>query len=183
MSTRMALQNRKRSQGPNCPKALNEDVKAVAQDFRSIANDASPLLRTYLKKARLSPERGSRLLIVLPDEVKRCCGKGTAEHKEEIERLIGKMRKTGRYRSPAAWKKAEGLRTVSWILKFDPYGNNNRRLGGYEDGKTWRISRRRNAWEYGKSDEAGTEDAASDGRTGKKKWRQRSLLPLPEAEQ
>ena len=32
------------------------------------------------------------------------------------------------------------------------------------DGKKRRISRRRNAGEHGKSDEAGTEDAASDGR-------------------
>ena len=72
---------------PELPKALNEDVKAVAQDFRSIANDASPLLRTYLKKARLSPGEGSRLLIVLPDEVS-AAAVGTAEHKEEIERLI-----------------------------------------------------------------------------------------------
>ena len=72
---------------PELAKALNEDVKAVAQDFRSIANDASPLLRTYLKKARLSPGEGSRLLIVLPDEVS-AAAVGTAEHKEEIERLI-----------------------------------------------------------------------------------------------
>ena len=32
---------------PELPKALNEDVKAVAKDFRMIAGDASPMLRTY----------------------------------------------------------------------------------------------------------------------------------------
>ncbi len=39
--------------------------------------------------------------------------------------------------------------------------------GGYYHGKKRRIPRRRNAGKYGKSDETGTEDAASDGRTGK----------------
>ena len=54
---------------PQLPAALNEDVKAVAQDFRGIANEASPMLRNYLKRARLSAGEGNRLLIVLPDEV------------------------------------------------------------------------------------------------------------------
>ncbi len=48
---------------------INEDVKAVAKDFRMIINEASPMLRTYLKKARLSAGEGNRLLIVLPDEL------------------------------------------------------------------------------------------------------------------
>lgn len=51
------------------PKALNEDVKAVAKDFRSIAGDASPMLRTYLKRVRLSAGEGNRLMIVAPDEM------------------------------------------------------------------------------------------------------------------
>lgn len=51
------------------PRALNEDVKAVAKDFRSLIQDVSPMLRTYLKKARLSAGEGSLLQIVLPDEV------------------------------------------------------------------------------------------------------------------
>ena len=54
---------------PELPQALNEDVKAVAKDFRMIINEASPLLRTYLKKARLSAGEGNRLLVVLPDEL------------------------------------------------------------------------------------------------------------------
>lgn len=74
-------------QKPQLPTALNEDVKAVAQDFRGIANDASPMLRNYLKKARLSAGEGNRLLIVLPDEVSAGVV-GTEEHKAEVEQLI-----------------------------------------------------------------------------------------------
>lgn len=74
---------------PELPKALNEDVKAVAKDFRSIANAASPMLRIYLKKARLSAGEGNRLLLVLPDEMSAGVV-GSAEHKAEIEGLIQK---------------------------------------------------------------------------------------------
>ena len=72
---------------PELPQALNEDVKAVAKDFRMIINEASPLLRTYLKKARLSAGEGNRLLIVLPDELS-ASAVATPEHKEEIQSLI-----------------------------------------------------------------------------------------------
>lgn len=72
---------------PELPQALNEDVKAVAKDFRMIINEASPMLRTYLKKARLSAGEGNRLLIVLPDELS-ASAMATPEHKEEIQSLI-----------------------------------------------------------------------------------------------
>lgn len=72
---------------PELPQALNEDVKAVAKDFRMITNDASPMLRTSLKRARLSAGEGNRLLIVLPDEVSAGMV-GTDSHKEELKRLI-----------------------------------------------------------------------------------------------
>ncbi len=72
---------------PELPQALNEDVKAVAKDFRMMINDASPMLRNYLKKARLSAGEGNRLLVVLPDEVSAGVV-GTDEHKEEIKALI-----------------------------------------------------------------------------------------------
>ena len=72
---------------PKLPKALNEDVKAVAKDFRTIANDASPMLRIYLKKARLSAGEGNRLLLVLPDEMSAGVV-GSDEHRAEIENLI-----------------------------------------------------------------------------------------------
>ena len=72
---------------PELPQPLNEDVKAVAKDFRMIINEASPMLRTYLKKARLSAGEGNRLLIVLPDELS-ASAVATPEHKEEIQSLI-----------------------------------------------------------------------------------------------
>ena len=72
---------------PELPQALNEDVKAVAKDFRMIINEASPMLRTYRKKARLSAGEGNRLLIVLPDELS-ASAVATPEHKEEIQSLI-----------------------------------------------------------------------------------------------
>lgn len=78
---------------PRLPEALNEDVKAVAGDFRSFLNDMSPMLRTYLKQARLSAGEGNRLLIVLPDELSASVA-GTKEHKEEIQRVIAE--KTGK---------------------------------------------------------------------------------------
>lgn len=72
---------------PELPQALNEDVKAAAKDFRMIVNDASPMLRNYLKKAKLSAGEGNRLIIALPDEVGAGVV-GTDEHKEEIKTLI-----------------------------------------------------------------------------------------------
>lgn len=72
---------------PELPKALSEDIKAVVKDFRAIANDASPMLKVYLKKARLSAGEGNHLLIVVPDEMSAGVV-GSEEHKEEIKRLI-----------------------------------------------------------------------------------------------
>ena len=45
------------------------------------------MLRTYLKKARLSAGEGSRLMIVLPDVVSAGVV-GSEEHKQEIKDLI-----------------------------------------------------------------------------------------------
>ncbi len=72
---------------PALPAALSEDVKAVAENFRSIVNDISPMLKTYLKKARLSAGEGNRLLIVCQDEMGASVI-GTQEHKDEIEARI-----------------------------------------------------------------------------------------------
>lgn len=79
---------------PELPKALNEDVKQVAANFRKIANDASGMLRTYLKQARLSVGNNDQLLIVMPDEMSASFVGGEArkqEIKELIEQKIGKM--------------------------------------------------------------------------------------------
>jgi DNA polymerase-3 subunit gamma/tau len=80
-------QHREEKPKPQIPKALNEDVKAVVKSFRMMMNDASPMLRMYLKKARLSAGEGSRLQIVLPDEVSAGVV-GTEAHKQEIIDII-----------------------------------------------------------------------------------------------
>lgn len=69
------------------PKALHADVQEVAKNFRAIANQASPMIRSYLKLAKLSVGNQDQLLIVLPDEVS-AGAVGTDAHKEEIQRLI-----------------------------------------------------------------------------------------------
>lgn len=78
---------------PQLPKALNEDVKAVVKNFRSMIQDASPMLCTYLKKARLSAGEGSLLQIVLPDELSAGFVKQET-HVEEIRQMIAE--KTGK---------------------------------------------------------------------------------------
>lgn len=72
---------------PELPKALHEDVQAVAKNFRMIANQASGMLKVYLKQARLSVGNQDQLLLVFEDEVAAGFA-GTDGHKEEIKRLI-----------------------------------------------------------------------------------------------
>ena len=74
---------------PELPKALTEDVKKVASNFRAIANDASGMLRTYLKQARLSVGGQDQLLVVLPDEIAAGVV-GSESHKQELQDLIEK---------------------------------------------------------------------------------------------
>ena len=69
------------------PKALTEEVQEVAKNFRGIANQASPMIRSYLKLAKLSVGNQDQLLIVLPDEVSAGVV-GTDSHKEELQNLI-----------------------------------------------------------------------------------------------
>lgn len=78
---------------PELLKAVKEDVKAAVKDFRKFIMDASPMLRSYLKKARLSAGEGNRLIIVLPDSVSAGFV-GSEEHKKEIQELLEK--KTGK---------------------------------------------------------------------------------------
>lgn len=72
---------------PELPKAIPEEVKQVAANFRGIANGASGMLRNYLKQARLSADNQNRLVIVLPDEISAGVV-GSEEHKKEIQELI-----------------------------------------------------------------------------------------------
>ncbi len=75
---------------PKLEKAIPDDVREVVQNFRGIANEASPMLRNYLKYAKLSLGGDDRLLVVLPDEISANVV-GTEEHKKELEALIEKM--------------------------------------------------------------------------------------------
>lgn len=69
------------------PKALHEDVQAVAKNFRAIANQASGLIKVYLKQAHLSVGNNDQLMLVFDDEV--AAGMiGSDTHKDEIRRLI-----------------------------------------------------------------------------------------------
>ncbi len=56
---RMQKKQRAPKPKPELPQALNEDVKAVAKDFRMIINDASPCSAHVRKKARLSAGEGT----------------------------------------------------------------------------------------------------------------------------
>ena len=69
------------------PKALHEDVQKVVQNFPAIRNQASGMLKVYLKQARLSVGNQDQLLLVFDDEVAAGVA-GTEAHKEEIRSLI-----------------------------------------------------------------------------------------------
>lgn len=82
-----STERRTKQSEPKLPEALSEDVKEVAKNFRTMVNDLSPMLRSCLKKARLSAGEGSRLQIVCQDEMGAGVV-GTEEHKAEIEKVI-----------------------------------------------------------------------------------------------
>ena len=84
---REAVEEKPAGPKPELPKALSEDIRNVAKNFRSIADNASMMLKQYLKQARLSAGENDRLLIVLPDEVSAGFV-AKPEHKEEIIHLI-----------------------------------------------------------------------------------------------
>ena len=69
------------------PNAIPEDVQEVVKNFRSIAGEASGMVRGYLKKARLSLGGDNRLLIVLPDALAASVV-GREDHIQELEDLI-----------------------------------------------------------------------------------------------
>lgn len=69
------------------PKALKEDVKAVVQNFRMIANQTTGTLKVYLKQARLSVGERDQLLIVFPDDL-AADFVGRDVYKQEIQQLI-----------------------------------------------------------------------------------------------
>ena len=74
-------------QRPDFPSAVPEDVQEVVKNFRAIADEASGMVRGYLKKARLSLGGDNRLLIVLPDSLAAGVV-GREDHVQELEELI-----------------------------------------------------------------------------------------------
>ena len=78
---------RNSGQRPELPNAIPEDVQEVVKNFRSIADEASGMVRGYLKKARLSLGGDNRLLIVLPDTLAASVV-GREDHVQELEELI-----------------------------------------------------------------------------------------------
>ena len=72
---------------PELPNAIPEDVQEVVKNFRSIADEASGMVRGYLKKARLSLGGDNRLLVVLPD-ILSASAVGREDHVRELEELI-----------------------------------------------------------------------------------------------
>ena len=69
---------------PELPNAIPEDVQEVVKNFRAIADEASGMLRGYLKKARLSLGGDNRLMIVLPDSLSASVV-GREDHVAELE--------------------------------------------------------------------------------------------------
>ena len=69
------------------PKALSEDVKMAAREFRGIVDATSMPLRAYLKKAIVSVGERGQLLVVLSDEL-GAEAVGQEAHLEELKGLI-----------------------------------------------------------------------------------------------
>ena len=72
---------------PELPNAVPEDVQQVVKNFRPIADEASGMLRNYLKKARLSLAGDNRLMIVMPDAL-GADFVGREDRPKELESLI-----------------------------------------------------------------------------------------------
>ena len=68
-------------------KALRADVKAVAENFNSIRNEVTGLLKVALKKARLSVGERDQLLLVFEEEMQEDVVK-SPQHIEEIQKII-----------------------------------------------------------------------------------------------
>ena len=150
---------------PELPNAVPEDVQQVVKNFRPIADEASGMLRTYLKKARLSLAGDNRLMIVMPDAL-GADFVGAEERRKELESLI--ENRIGKKVEVEVRHVEEGRRFEDTFVDIEKKINMEIIVEDQSSGKKRRISWWRNAGEHGKSDEAGTEDAASDGRTGKR---------------
>ncbi len=73
------------------PKALGEEIKAVAEKWTSIVNAASGPLKIYLTTAKPSvDEGGTRLILVYKDEFDKAAME-SGGHVESLQNLIGKL--------------------------------------------------------------------------------------------
>ncbi len=69
------------------PQAIPDEIKEVAQNFRGIVNGADSLLKSFLRKARITLGANNKLLIVLEEEMDAEYV-NKEESRAEIERLI-----------------------------------------------------------------------------------------------
>lgn len=73
------------------PKAIGDEIKAVAEKWSSIVNSASGPLKIYLQTAKPSvDESGTRLLLVYRDEFDKSAME-SGGHVESLQNLIGKQ--------------------------------------------------------------------------------------------
>lgn len=78
-------------QAAELPKALGEEIKAVAEKWSSIVNSASGPLKIYLTTAKPSvDESGTRLILVYKDEFDMSAMQ-SGTHIETLQNLIGKQ--------------------------------------------------------------------------------------------
>ncbi|MCI8862612.1 MAG: DNA polymerase III subunit gamma/tau [Lachnospiraceae bacterium] len=84
---------KKQAAAPVAPKALPEDVQEVVKNWFNVMNQLHPLLRTYLKDAKLKALGGSRLGIIAASSTKEEFLKEPA-HLEEIRAVL--QRGTGK---------------------------------------------------------------------------------------
>ena len=80
-------QPEEKKEQPVLKQAIPEDIRKVVENFRFIVNDASGLLKGYLKGAKLSLGGENCLMIVLPDELSADVVK-KPEHIKELTDLI-----------------------------------------------------------------------------------------------
>lgn len=74
---------------PPAPKALPEDVQAVVQNWHNIVNKLHPLIRTYLKDARLKALGDNKLGIIAATPT----GEGFLKEYRHIEEISGVIQK------------------------------------------------------------------------------------------
>ena len=78
-------------QAAELPKALGEDIRAVAEKWSSIVNSATGPLKIYLQTAKPSvDESGTRLILVYKDEFDKSAME-SGSHLESLQNLIGKQ--------------------------------------------------------------------------------------------